>query len=381
MLHHPEQPNHKRRFPFPALVLAFVLVSLLIGTSAWAFVKSNEQNITSSHSTQGTLQETRVDMTPVKQVNATQTALVHRTPTGRAPQAGTQTSPLLFGTNLALVDATDTFLRSTATRALLQQIHTRIIRMPTRDYLSEAITIQTAQLIKDIGAIPLVNLRGAVDRTVLADDTRVIQDMNHVFGTQTVYYEYGNEEEAQDITAAQYTASWNAIIPQLKQLAPQGQFIGPVNAKYEPDYLMAFLANAQPRPDQISWHEYTCDDDRTRDKCIANIATWTTHIQNARARMTSALGTALPIMITEWNYTPKVNAYDSKHHDSAFMSAWTTQAMQTLAANHIFASMQYACTDTIPMIKNEVLTSQGLTFQAQYQHLIVEGQPPRAPVG
>lgn len=381
MLHHPEQPNHKRRFPFPALVLAFVLVSLLIGTSAWAFVKSNEQNITSSHSTQGTLQETRVDMTPVKQVNATQTALVHRTPTGRAPQAGTQTSPLLFGTNLALVDATDTFLRSTATRALLQQIHTRIIRMPTRDYLSEAITIQTAQLIKDIGAIPLVNLRGAVDRTVLADDTRVIQDMNHVFGTQTVYYEYGNEEEAQDITAAQYTASWNAIIPQLKQLAPQGQFIGPVNAKYKPDYLMAFLANAQPRPDQISWHEYTCDDDRTRDECIANIATWTTHIQNARARMTSALGTALPIMITEWNYTPKVNAYDSKHHDSAFMSAWTTQAMQTLAANHIFASMQYACTDTIPMIKNEVLTSQGLTFQAQYQHLIVEGQPPRAPVG
>ncbi len=348
MLHHPEQPNHKRRFPFPALVLAFVLVSLLIGTSAWAFVKSNERNITSSPSTQGTLQETRVDMTPVKQVNATQTALVHTTPTRRVPQAGTQTSPLLFGTNLALIDATDTFLRSTATRALLQQIHTRIIRMPTRDYLSEAITIQTAQLIKDIGAIPLVNLRGAVDRTVLADDTRVIQDMNRVFGTQTVYYEYGNEEEAQDITAAQYTTSWNAIIPQLKLLAPQGQFIGPVNAKYEPGYLMAFLANAQPRPDQISWHEYTCDDDRTRDECIANIATWTTHIQDARARMTSVLGTALPIMITEWNYTPKVNAYDSKHRDSAFMSVWTTQAMQTLAANHIFASMQYACTDTIP---------------------------------
>jgi poly-beta-hydroxyalkanoate depolymerase len=169
------------------------------------------------------------------------------------------------------------------------------------------------------------------------------------------------------------------VVPQLKRLAPTAHFIGPVNYHYDRAYLSTFLSSARPRPDEISWHEYTCNDNQTTDVCIAHIANWTGDFADARATMRSILGTALPIMITEWNYTSKVDPNDGKHHDSAFLSTWTTRALQTLAANRIFASMQYACTDTIPMIKNAALTAQGATFQQQYEQMIMGGQIP-APV-
>src|SRR5947209_3711517 len=51
-------------------------------------------------------------------------------------------SPLLFGTNLSLFDGNDQILTSPATRTLLSQIHTRIIRMPVRSSLSESVEVQ-----------------------------------------------------------------------------------------------------------------------------------------------------------------------------------------------------------------------------------------------
>src|SRR5216683_3006993 len=41
-------------------------------------------------------------------------------------------SPLLFGTNLTLTDASDQFITSQATRNALQSIHVQLIRMPIR---------------------------------------------------------------------------------------------------------------------------------------------------------------------------------------------------------------------------------------------------------
>src|SRR6266699_1683929 len=101
-------------------------------------------------------------------------------------------SPLIFGTNLSLFDSNDQVLTSASTRNALQQMHFRIIRMPVRPSLSNATEIQAAQAIKTIGAYALVVLRGAVDANVLADDTRLVQDMNNVFGNTVVFYEYGN---------------------------------------------------------------------------------------------------------------------------------------------------------------------------------------------
>ena len=49
-------------------------------------------------------------------------------------------------------------------------------------------------------------------------------------------------------------------VPQLKRLALNGRFIGPVNYHYDGNYLTTFLQRASPPPDEVSWHEYSCDD-------------------------------------------------------------------------------------------------------------------------
>lgn len=284
-------------------------------------------------------------------------------------------SPLLFGTNMSLFNSNDQLLTSASTRTLLQQMHTRIIRMPVRSSLSETTEIAAAQVIKSMGAIPLVILRGAIDPTVLADDSRIINDMNHIFGNDLVYYEYGNEEDLAGVDVERYTTSWNIFVPQLKHLALHGQFVGPVNSRYDRTYLMTFLRQAHPRPDEVSWHEYACLDEWSHSICISRIAKWTYHISDARAMMTETIGSALPIMITEWNYAPNAKPNDGKNNDSAFMRTWTNMALQTLAANRIFASMQYSCTDTaIPMITSgNAPTTQGIAFQEMYQQMIPGG--------
>jgi hypothetical protein len=291
-------------------------------------------------------------------------------------------SPLLFGTNMGLFNNNDQVLTSASTRSQLQSIHVRIMRMPVRSNLSETTEIQAAQTIKSMGATPVVVLRGPVDPNVLVDNTRIVNDMNAIFGNSVVYYEYGNEEDLMGVDVHGYTASWNAVIPLLKRTALNGQFVGPVNYQYDRNYLMTFLQNANPRPDEVSWHEYTCDDSWASSICISHIANWSNHFADARAAMQSVLGTALPIMITEWNYAPNAVPNDGKNNDSAFMSTWTATALQTLAANGIFASMQYSCTNTaIPMITSgNSVTVQGAVFAGQYQSMVTgKQQPPPLP--
>jgi hypothetical protein len=294
----------------------------------------------------------------------------------------TPVSPLLFGTNLGLFDTNDQVLNSATTQSALQHIHMQIIRMPIRSSLTEATEIQAARIIKNLGATPLVILRGQLDKNVLADDLRIVHDMNTIFANSIVYYEYGNEEDLQGVPVDQYTASWNSVIPSLKHIALNANFIGPVNFQYDHTYLATFLQNAQPRPDEISWHEYTCDDSWSTTTCISHIDHWTNHIADARATMLSITSKELPIMITEWNYAPNAVPNDGKNNNSAFMQTWTTHALQTLAANRVFASMQYSCTNTaIPLIStNGTITTQGAMLQTQYQSIIVNGKLPLPPV-
>jgi hypothetical protein len=294
---------------------------------------------------------------------------VPATPT---PTPGNRISPLIFGTNLGLFDTYDQVLTSSSTQTLLQQMHTHIIRMPLRTNLSEATEIQAAQIIKNLGAMPLIVLNGSVTPNALANDIMMVNDMNRIFGNSTVYYEYGNEEDLAGVSVNSYTASWNNVVPQLKRIALNGHFIGPVNYHYDATYLTTFLQTANPLPNEISWHEYTCDDSWSSTICISNIANWNSDIQDARNVMQNTINTTLPIMITEWNYAPNAHPNDGKNNDSTFMNTWTSQALQTLAANHVFASMQYSCTNTaIPMVDSSgASTIQGTTFKTLYETMI-----------
>lgn len=295
-------------------------------------------------------------------------------------QTNTPVSPLIFGTNLGLFTSNDQVLTSPTARSLLQQMHMRIIRMPLRSNLSEATEIAAATAIFNLGAIPLVVLHGPRDAGALQVDTRMVSAMNRIFGKRTVYYEYGNEDDWNGVDAAGYTHSWNAVVPQLKRLALNGRFVGPVNYQYQRDYLTAFLQSASPRPDAVSWHEYTCDDTSAKQDCIAHIDNWTNHISDARSAMMTTIGTELPIMITEWNYAANAVPNDGKINDPNFMTTWTTRALQTLAANRIFASMQYSCTNTVIALigDNNALTTQGQVVQNEYQQIIIDGKQPVA---
>ena len=350
-----------KEYRIPIFIISGVLAVALLSTSLWIILGQGPgKQHPSGGSIKTTPQSTQVSSVPV--------------------------SPLLFGTNLGLFNNQDQVINSSATQALLQQIHTQIIRMPVRESLSNAVEIQAAQDIKNVGAIPLVVLHGSSTPTALADDSVIVKDMNTIFGKSIVYYEYGNEEDYfAGVDATSYTNGWNRTIPQLKNLALNGHFIGPVNYQYNHSYLMTFLQNAKPRPDEISWHEYTCSKKDQPDLCLANIDKWTTHIANARDAMQTTIGTVLPIMITEWNYAPDLQVEgtgqvlaDGKHENAAFMATWTTKALQTLAANRVFASMQYSCTNTpIPLIDgNNAITTQGTTFKNIYQQMIIQKQQP-----
>jgi hypothetical protein len=290
-----------------------------------------------------------------------------------------QTSPLLFGTNLGLFSANDQVVTSAATRALMQRIHVRIVRIPLRRDLPIALEVLAEQAVKSVGAIPLVILNGVRNPNALADDIRMIQETNGVFGDTTVYYEFGNEDDWNGVTITRYTQGWNMLIPQFKRLARNGKFIGPVSYQYGHDNLSTFLQGANPRPDAISWHEYSCSYKDPAATCLAQLDQWGTHITDARAVMQSTLGTTLPIMITEWNYAPDQSTQsnglpfdDGKYNNASFIQAWTTKALSTLAANQVFASMQYSVTNTaLPLITyDNMLTIQGMTFQSLYQTMV-----------
>ncbi len=300
-----------------------------------------------------------------------------QTPT--ATPANQPPSPLLFGTNLGLFNSNDQFLTSDTTRLMMQQMHIRMVRIPTRSNLPLSLTIEAAQDTKEIGATPLIVLEGMRNARPLQADTQIVQAMNRIFGNSAVYYEFGNEDDWNGLPIDRYTAGWNQVIPVLKKLAINGKFVGPVSYQYSHDNLTAFLQGANPRPDAVSWHEYTCSWQDPAALCLASIDKWTTHIRDARAVMQSMLSTTLPIMISEWNYAADQSVQsngqpypDHKYDNAAFMSQWTTRALQTLAANGVFASMQYTVTNTaLPLITYQNrMTVQGQTLQGLYQKMI-----------
>lgn len=347
----------KRRIAFMLLSVALVLL-VVVGVVVFNSINASKETKITSQPTTTPVQKGTVNSTPTSNIG---------------------TSPLLFGTNLGLFTENDQVVTSASTRALMQQLHIRIVRVPMRTHLPNGVEIQAAQAVKSIGAIPLIVLTGLRNPNLLADDMRMIKDMNGVFGESLVYYEFGNEDDWNGITISQYTDGWNTYIPQFKRMALNGKFVGPVSYEYNHDNLTTYLQAAKPRPDAISWHEYTCSYKEAADNCLANLDRWNTHISDGRSVMRSALGSELPIMITEWNYAADQSIQqnglpldDGKYNNSSFITAWTTKALGILAANQVFASMQYSVTNTaLPLITfNNALTQQGLTFQSLYQKMV-----------
>lgn len=308
-------------------------------------------------------------------VSVTLTGLV--TQTQPSALASSPVSPLVWGTNLSLLNAQDLFLTNPATVKLTQQMHVQLIRIPYRGDF--AVTEAAAKQIATIHATPLLILPYGVEQ--LNTDQQLIQMMNRVFGTQRVYYEFGNEQDMPangGISAAVYTASWNVVIAQVKPLAPTGRFIGPVTSHADPAYLGTFLKQATPRPDAVSWHEETCGTKDPDAACMQRITTWGTHIQQARTTMQQVLGRVLPIAITAytWNAHPQA---DPRTTRSTFLGTWMSAAIAELIKGNVFAASQSALTTTtLPLIdeRTQTLTAAGVVFQSTFEAQVFASATP-----
>ncbi|HSW97104.1 MAG TPA: hypothetical protein VLF89_04740, partial [Candidatus Saccharimonadales bacterium] len=134
---------------------------------------------------------------------------------------------LLCGTNLHLDDDTDTFLTSAAFRNGLVAAKVTTIRLPIRAVGGiNPREIQAATYIKDLGMTPLVILKFAQADPAGAAK-KVIAEMNTIFGSSIVYYEFGNERDLAGTNQSQYTTGWNQVIPQIHSLPTNGKFGGP----------------------------------------------------------------------------------------------------------------------------------------------------------
>ena len=276
--------------------------------------------------------------------------------------------PRVFGVNMPLFDGNEQLLSNAGTRQILIGWHTPVIRMPFRASLSDAVELQALQTIKTIGSAPLVIVHGAVDSTVLADDIHLLGLVAQVFGSSTVYVEYGNEEDLAGINDVAYTNSWNAVVPSLKSAHPTYKFIGPVNFQKDPTYIAYFVAHAVPAPDIVSWHEYVCSPTDATSICLSHIANWASHVSNTNSAEVAAVGHTFPFMITEWNMDP---FNDPRYLDPTVIKPWTTQALQelnTLIPSGLIGAQQYAVDSHgggFELIDfNNALTPQGQAFQA-----------------
>ena len=223
--------------------------------------------------------------------------------------------------------------------------------------------------VHDAGLQPLVILQGCATKDPkqrFDNNLQLVAEAQQVFGADSrVFYEIGNENDLEcGMGPSGYVTMWNAMTSWLKRLAPNSWFGGPVNFQQNPSYVAYVVHNATPKPDFVSWHEYTCNSADTADYCIQHIANWTTHITNTRGAISAGGDAVPPIMITEWNYAPDGGVTtDNKHNDPTFMTQWTTTALQTLIANNVYASYQFNVSDALPLIGSP----QGAAFQSMYQ--------------
>lgn|GEM_PF-1235675 len=257
--------------------------------------------------------------------------LVRPSPAG---VGATGTSPYLCGAN---IDP-----QILANLPLAKQMGLTSVRLPAGPDFSRSL-----QLLKDAGIQPLIILHGwaTSDPTQrLVADQQMVDEAQKIFGRDTrLFYEIGNENDLQfGLTPTQYAGMWNALVPPLKEMAPNSWFGGPVESFGHAAYIADFVNRANPKPDFISWHEYPCRSDTAPSACLQFAPDWATQIADVKQAIRSNGDAVPPIMITEWNYAPddKVPT-DNKHGDPAFMTRFTDTALQSVIDNDVYAAYQF----------------------------------------
>jgi hypothetical protein len=283
-----------------------------------------------------------------------------------APRAGPRA---VFGINLSMYGpgGQDQFINDPKTHAVFARPRVPLVRIPIRIGTPVPSLRSAMQAVKAAHATPVVILHGAATPDPIATDRYLLGLVRSVFGSSRVYLEIGNEEDQAGVDAARYTATWNAIVSQLRRRSPPSYLYGgPVTASADPGYLAYFVRHARPRPNFVSWHEYACGPADSDNSCISHIGQWGTHVAQADARMRAAIGATLPIMITEWNLDA---APDPRYQDAPFIGRWVRAAiaeLERLRARGLIAALYYTASANADALVNPdaTFTPEGAAWHA-----------------
>ncbi|GCE11400.1 glycosyl hydrolase [Tengunoibacter tsumagoiensis] len=236
------------------------------------------------------------------------------------------TSSFLFGANDASWEwSPQTLGNSSAIRATVRGAGITVIRTP----LTSGDADKRVAAIEDVGAACLGILRPQ-------DALQVVQSL----GARCRLYEWENEPDNAGISPEEYGQSWNRYIPQLRKINPQAIFIGPVVAFANIDYITRFLTVAKASgslPDAISYHLYPCTD-LTPEACPSHIEQFTQSAALVRTASLGVLGRALPLALTEWNYSWKPHQTPNK---DPYMRQFTTESLEAMRAGGIVLANQF----------------------------------------
>ncbi len=274
----------------------------------------------------------------------------------------------IYGINLSMYGpgAPDQFVDDPATRALFASLAVPFVRVPIRPGVPDQRLLAAMRSVSASGATPVIILHGPAVPGALAIDIHLLGLVKSVFGSRTVYLEFGNEEDDSGISAQAYTAAWNMIIPELRARSARSyRYGGPVAYDDDLPYIRYFVRHAVPRPNFLSWHEYVCGPQNTDRYCDTHIARWAAHFKATNALVRRTIHTTLPIMITEWNLDANS---DPRYADRAFIGPWITAALRELMqlrSHGLIGAMYYTATSNQNDLinQNRSFTPAGLAWR------------------
>jgi hypothetical protein len=280
------------------------------------------------------------------------TATLTNTPQPTATATATATSsnpPLLYGSNATNFEQN---LTNHAAEYTALGLKSDRIAGDSPTYSQD---LQTAY---DQGWTVIVILRGHSipdTATRITTDVGLINTAMSIFHNDSsrIYVEFGNESDLGGWDKVAYTNAWNATMPSVEAAAPNAKYGGPVNFQSSPIYIAYFVEYANPQPDFISWHEYSCNSSESASACLADATQTSRHVPLIRAAIQAnpTHNTVPPMAVTEWNYAPDNGVTtDPKADDPTFMYNWTSLLLQDLRACGIFMSNHFPTAGKLELI-------------------------------
>jgi hypothetical protein len=232
-------------------------------------------------------------------------------------------------------------------------------------------------------------------------DLKWLRSIVSTYGNGTcTYFEWGNEpDNGGSITSE--VSQWNADIPTLKSLCTGPCYFGGPALTWEgsngglpstskcglrasacSDDIQYFLANTNPKPDFVTYHDYPCTKSTGKAACAGTLSQMTAsdtyqdlqyNWTDALADETAVLGKVIPTGISEINFDPGTANLGNWSGDATFMSQWTTTAWESIIAlgipfANIYTVMDYASGGDLDMFSD----SSPYGSKAQFSALAAE---------